>query len=146
MTTAPAWRIPGTDLGRPFADLMHSGLLWLINTTALHPRGFALALVLRGDEVTGWNLIGDGTEPWVFLDADAKWRFGDVEATFAAARRPKAPAASSHGRIVIRRERPQYWGYWCSAGSAFSGARDFAEICHRARIHWEDRHLTGQHS
>jgi hypothetical protein len=92
MTTTPP-QIPADGTGRPFIDLTHSGLLWLINTTVLHPRGFALALVIHDGEAIGWQLIGDGSEPWVFLESDAKWRFGDVEATFDAARKPRPPRA-----------------------------------------------------
>ena len=70
---------------RPFSALRDSGLLWLINTSVLHPRGFALALHYddRGSEPTGWSLIGDGSEPWVFVDSTDNDRcFAAVEATF----------------------------------------------------------------
>lgn len=59
-------------LGRPFSELRDTGLLWLINRVAFHPRGFALTLhTVRGDDgdtVTGWSLEGDGQEVWVFGD------------------------------------------------------------------------------
>lgn len=29
---------------RPWSDLRDSGLLWLINTTVLHPRGYAMGI------------------------------------------------------------------------------------------------------
>lgn len=52
---------------RPFSELSDSGLLWLINTSVLHPRGFALALVLDDSgNATGWQLLGDGREVWMF--------------------------------------------------------------------------------
>lgn len=42
-------------------DLRADGLLWLINATTFHPRGFALAV----DPDTGaFTLLGDGLEPW----------------------------------------------------------------------------------
>ena len=61
---------------RPISDLRDTGLLWLINTTVFHPRGYALALIYEnrenpfvpGGKVTGWRLYGDGTEPWQFND------------------------------------------------------------------------------
>ena len=57
--------------GRPMHELRDTGLLWLINTTALHPRGFALALHLDDEGLaTGWSLFGDGSEPWVMPDDD----------------------------------------------------------------------------
>jgi hypothetical protein len=73
--------------GREFRELSESGLLWLINATVFHPRGFALALsmdTLTG-VVTGWDLIGDGTEPWRYADGMAE-RFAAAEATLASYR------------------------------------------------------------
>ena len=69
---------------RPFAELRDTGLLWLINTSVLHPRGFALALHLdEQGNATGWSLLGDGTEPYVFQlqDAEADRLFHAVETT-----------------------------------------------------------------
>lgn len=65
-----------TDLGRPFEDLRDEGLLWLINTTVFHPRGYALRIHFENDDpenlgvATGWSLMGDGTEPWQFACDD----------------------------------------------------------------------------
>lgn len=70
---------------RPFDELRDSGLLWLINASVFHPRGFALALHYEGGEAVGWSLVGDGTEPWQYEPA-ADDRFAAVEATFAGAR------------------------------------------------------------
>jgi len=60
--------------GRPFHELRDTGLLWLINTTVFHPRGYALSITLDDDGVaTGWGLLGDGTERWAYsetLEAD----------------------------------------------------------------------------
>src|SRR6266540_984695 len=64
---APA---PARGPARPFIDLSHSGLLWLINRVVFHPRGFALSLDIRGDVATGWLLQGDGTEPVSFTQGD----------------------------------------------------------------------------
>ena len=63
---------------RPIEELRDSGLLWLINRVVLHPRGHAIALVYEGDEVVGWQLLGDGTEPWSFAD-DENELFAKVE-------------------------------------------------------------------
>ena len=79
---AEGWKPCCSDCthGRPryqFEELRSTGLLWLINRVALHPRGYALALVYpdgaelpaieRGDvEPVGWQLIGDGSECWMF--------------------------------------------------------------------------------
>lgn len=44
-------------------DLQGHGLLWLINRTVFHPRGYALGYDAdSGDFV----LLGDGSEPWTF--------------------------------------------------------------------------------
>lgn len=74
---------------RPLADLLApSGLLWLINATTFHPRGFALALVTDDDGmIVGWQLQGDGREPWRYgEDVETDERFAAAEAAFAAAR------------------------------------------------------------
>jgi hypothetical protein len=52
-------------------------LLWLINRVVFHPRGYALALHYPdgttreqidagGVEPVGWELLGDGSEPWLY--------------------------------------------------------------------------------
>jgi hypothetical protein len=67
-------------------DIRGDGLLWLINTTVFHPRGFALAV----DTETGaLSLLGDGTEPWRFAEGgdpsvDDLWKA--AEAAFDRAR------------------------------------------------------------
>lgn len=76
------------DDGRSFDDFRASGLLWLINRTVFHPRGFALGFV-RDDEageVTGWELLGDGAEPWRFDGDGEDGLFAAAEATFNALR------------------------------------------------------------
>lgn len=63
-TAAPEFH-DGTPLG--FTELRDSGLLWLINTAVLHPRGYAMALADDEEgEAYGWSIVGDGTEPWQF--------------------------------------------------------------------------------
>lgn len=52
---------------RPWDELASSGLLWLINATCFHPRGYALAVHPDG---AGWSLLGDGSEPWCFPDGE----------------------------------------------------------------------------
>lgn len=55
---------------RPFEDLRTEGLLWLINATVFHPRGYALAMHFDDDgTATGWSLLGDGAEPWQMPDS-----------------------------------------------------------------------------
>lgn len=80
---------------RPFSEMRDHGLLWLINRVVFHPRGFALAFDVEDNgTVTGWGLLGDGSEPWRFdgttpsgvdLDDDG---FARVEA-FLASLRPR---------------------------------------------------------
>lgn len=61
-----AYPLDAAPLGvRPFAELRDTGLLWLINRTVFHPRGYALGLVADGSgQILGWSLLGDGSEPW----------------------------------------------------------------------------------
>jgi hypothetical protein len=74
--------------GRPFGELKDSGLLWLVNRAALHPRGFALAIHFDGaGDATGWSIMGDGSEPWAYLmDAEEDDCFARLEATLKTAR------------------------------------------------------------
>jgi hypothetical protein len=52
---------------RSLVELATSGLLWLINASVFHPRGYALALVPDDDgNYTTWQLHGDGSRPWQF--------------------------------------------------------------------------------
>lgn len=65
--------------GRPFHEMRDSGLLWLINRAVFHPRGYALALHFEGEppelgECIGWSLLGDGAEPWIFVDPTPEQR------------------------------------------------------------------------
>jgi hypothetical protein len=88
--------------GRPLRQLSESGLLWLINATCFHPRGYALALSMdtRTGEVTGWDILGDGTEPWSYA-GPVDDRFRAAEATLVSHRAP----AESDG--VLR--TPEDW-------------------------------------
>lgn len=73
-------------MSRPFEELRDSGLLWLINVSVLHPRGFALGLAYdEAGAVVGWELLGDGTEPWMFDPQDP-----ELAQKFAAAMRTLA--------------------------------------------------------
>lgn len=78
-------------MDRPFEELSDSGLLWLINRTVFHPRGYALALTVTDGEATGWSLLGDGSEPWQF-GGDETSNFRRAEATLNAHRTTRTPA------------------------------------------------------
>jgi hypothetical protein len=66
-----AWR-PASETDPeplPIGALREHGLLWLINRTVFHPRGYALSLHASdrdGRDVVGWSMQGDGSEPWTF--------------------------------------------------------------------------------
>jgi hypothetical protein len=51
---------------RPFSDMRETGLLWYINRTLFHPRGYTLGFMYEEGELTGWCISGDGSEPYVF--------------------------------------------------------------------------------
>ena len=84
----------------PLADLIERGMIWLLNAACLHPRGYATRLHYDGDEVVGWSVVGDGTEPWSFdpNDAVVDDRFHQLAATLSEAaerwsrRRPHRPS------------------------------------------------------
>lgn len=71
---------------RSFDDLKKSGLLWLINRTVFHPRGFALGIVISTKgEAIGWKLQGDGSEAWAMDEAQDAWGFEAAEDTLSEA-------------------------------------------------------------
>lgn len=56
-----------------FGQLRELGLLWLINTSVFHPRGYALALTYDDHDTEfttplGFRILGDGSEPWTMGD------------------------------------------------------------------------------
>ena len=78
---------------RPWVDLFDTGVLWAINRTLFHPRGFGLAVETDAatGAVIGWSLHGDGSEPWKFEDNEMEdARFAAFEALLAG-RRPVQP-------------------------------------------------------
>ena len=85
---------------RPLSDLRRTGLLWLINATVFHPRGFALGFVFGSTGLVGWRLLGDGSEPWRF-DDDTDESFAAAEALFAEHRRA---AVDALGDVTPRSE------------------------------------------
>ena len=50
--------------------LRSSGLLWLINASVFHPRGFALAVEYTDGAPTGLSILGDGKTPWLFSEPE----------------------------------------------------------------------------
>ena len=62
-----------------FAQMLPTGVLWLINRTVFHPRGLALGLTVRHDEdaehAEGWEIVAspDGT-PYRYDDPDVEAR------------------------------------------------------------------------
>jgi len=93
---------------RPFRELMEdTGLLWLINRMVFHPRGFALALVFADDErhePVGWQLVGNGTQVWVYDPAELATeaeRFAAATRTFDEPRFRAVLAAESEMQSAI---------------------------------------------
>lgn len=63
----------------PLEALRDSGILLMINMQVFHPRGCALSVVLdENDRVIGFEILGDGTEPWHYDQTDPvideKWK------------------------------------------------------------------------
>lgn len=66
----------------PWSELGETGMLWLINKVVFHPRGFALALVTdTAGKVKGWDLLGNGSEPWQFSEEVDNEYFHRAEGT-----------------------------------------------------------------
>lgn len=71
-------------------DLRNDGLLWYVNASLFHPRGFALAVRRRQGQPYEFRLLGDGSEPWRFdpsTEPTAGELFRRVNAMFGRARR-----------------------------------------------------------
>lgn len=66
-----------------WTELGESGLLWLINKVCFHPRGFALAIVTdsKTGKIKGWDLLGNGSEPWRFTEEVDNEYFHRAEGT-----------------------------------------------------------------
>jgi hypothetical protein len=73
---------------RPLHELMESGMLWLINRSTFHPRGFSLALETddKTGEVVGWKILGNGQELWSYQQHNDEEKFLKAEATLKALR------------------------------------------------------------
>lgn len=80
-------------MDRPMVELFDSGMLWLANRHAFHPRGFALALNRVDDvAVTGWRLlVAYEGEPYGFTEEQDNMRFPAAEHTLAVARARDTP-------------------------------------------------------
>jgi hypothetical protein len=86
---------PDTDRHEPlptfdFRRLSEYGVLWLINRTVFHPRGFALSLIYSDEDgnhdPVGWRIEGDGSEVWRFEGFDEDEKFKAVEGLLQQAR------------------------------------------------------------
>lgn len=76
-----------TEVGLTVRDLLDTGVLWLVNTAALHPRGLALAIDLNSDRFPFRLMATDGAEPVLFADEGVvNQRFSDFEEIVKALR------------------------------------------------------------
>lgn len=80
----PAPGLVLTDEQRELMKRFHEeGLIWLVNTALLHPRGWALTIHLDNNgEPVGLSIQGDGLEPWAFApgeQADILQRYEEAE-------------------------------------------------------------------
>jgi hypothetical protein len=86
---------------RAKATWQHTGLLWAINKTLMHPRGFALALGTGAqDEVRGLRVLGEGTEAWSFESDHPE--FTRWEAFLTSFR----PGGHNHALLAAARANP----------------------------------------
>jgi hypothetical protein len=68
-------------------DLRSDGILWMLNKTIFHPRGYALSI---NPDTGDLALVGDGTEPWAFEHSIELEPFRAFEALLNRSR-PKSP-------------------------------------------------------
>jgi hypothetical protein len=93
-----------SDPGRPFAELIDSGLHWLVNASVFHPRGLALALHQADDgTVTGWSVQGRGDSPIRVDDVTAQRRFTIADLFLSQTRRRNVLDGSPVDVAEIRR-------------------------------------------
>lgn len=75
----------------PFSALRTHGVLWAINRTLFHPRGYAMALDFETPEALGepqgWTLLGDGSEQYEYLNKITNDQFTAFEALLRRQRR-----------------------------------------------------------
>lgn len=93
--TTPVKRRDHDPAVRPFSDLSSdvTGLLWLVNRVVFHPRGYALALHREDDgSVSGWSMLGDGSEVWTFSEEADDECFAKVADYFAGPHSASYPA------------------------------------------------------
>lgn len=110
------------ETARPLETLSATGLLWLLNSEVLHPRGFALALAYdEAGLVVGWTMQGDGVERMSFDAETNEEKSATVEAFFADERMVRATNATAPSAPVCN----------CPPGSAHS---PFCQIALLARI------------
>lgn len=63
-------------------DLIEDGVLWYINRTMFHPRGFALGFSVDADDPASstFVMLGDGREVWTMGSTDEDEKFKAFEA------------------------------------------------------------------
>lgn len=65
---------------RSFDEMVETGVLWAINRTLFHPRGYALTFHYDAvNDLTGWSVQGDGTEAWSFTEETDDEKFAEFE-------------------------------------------------------------------
>jgi hypothetical protein len=108
---------------RPWSELRDSGLLWLINKTTFHPRGWAFTVVTHDGETAGWYLKGDGREVWQMT--------GPEDDEFSRAEATLRPADQYAGEIAAVNDVLRGAGFEYPLGAR--GVRDLANQLAQAR-------------
>lgn len=72
-------------------DIREDGILWMLNRTVFHPRGFALGI---NEDRSGLFLTGDGLEPWRYDESMDTIENGLFAAFEAMLERRREQAAS----------------------------------------------------
>lgn len=106
MTSEPTDRtpLPSDEMRlRPWDEFRTSGLLWLVNTSVFHPRGYAIAMAYDADGAcTGWKLRGDGTEVWEFGPKTTDEQFEASRRTLTPGKTKWAPLLAATAELNER--------------------------------------------
>ncbi len=105
--TQEEWDTHEAAIKADFGDVVNlreDGILWMINRTIFHPRGFALAI---NEEVSQLTLTGDGVEVWTFAEsmADIEQELFDAFEGMLYRRMTNAAMMKDHKAAAIAAEQ-----------------------------------------
>jgi len=95
-----------SEMFSDFSLMSDTGVLWAINRYLFHPRGYALALIKNDEEeVTGWQILGDGKQIFTYTEDSDDNRFVRFESFLEKLKGKESDAVNSH---LVAGIRPGY--------------------------------------